>query len=538
MSKSTAASLPISRRSLLAGTAAAASTAALMRSAVLADEAPAAADYKAAPAPIDDADVTETIEVDVVVVGLGNAGTVAAVTAAEMGASVLAFQKAATPYTFGTGVAWPNTTALEAAGVHNDAWEIVNTIQRDLNQNHGKTCMWRNWVNYGEEVGNWWCAFMDANPELGPSLGLANTPPDDDNLFNFAYSATHCGLGSLSVPGQPFFYIVNAMMDKALESGAAIDVRYETPAIQLKVENGKVVGAYGQAPDGSIVLARAAKGVILCTGGYSHNQAMRDEYMPLWNKMPTSQIGGGEDGSGILMGYWAGGRIEDAPHCAAVHYDPPVDVPNYFGAVVPWLRVNLNGERFSNEDMSYAYMPFQDTLQPEGCHFQVFDDNYAEDSLHMGQGSLFGDWKTMVPQALEAGDLYVGQTIEELGQNMGVPVDVFAATVERYNEMCANGVDVDFGKQASRLKPIVKPPFYAFKRHASVLCTMSGLEVTENYQVVDAQGEVIEGLYAAGNDSGCMFGGTQYPLNMPGISIGRAMLSGRVAAWRICGRVD
>ncbi|MBR2836094.1 MAG: FAD-binding protein [Coriobacteriales bacterium] len=529
----------ITRRTLLAGGAAVASAAALMSAAAFAEEAPApAGDYKAAPAPIEDSEVAETVEVDVVVVGLGNAGTVAAVTAAEMGAKVLAFQKADTPYTFGTGVAWPNTTALEASGVHNEPWEIVNTIQRDLNQNHGKTCMWRNWVNYGEEVGNWWCAFMDADPELGPSFGMASTPPDDDNLFNFSYSATHVGWGSLAMPGQPFYFIVNAMMKKALEDGADIDARYNTPAVQLKVEDGKVVGAYGKAPDGSIILALASKGVILCTGGYSHNQAMRDEYMPIWNKMPSSQIGGGEDGDGILMGYWAGGRIEDAPHCAAVHYDPPVDVPNYFGAVVPWLRVNLNGERFSNEDMSYAYMPFQDVLQPEGVHFQVFDNNYAEDSLHMGQGSLFGDWATMVPTALEAGDLYTGETLEELAQDMGVPVDVFVATVERYNEMCAAGYDKDFGKQASRLKPIVKPPFYAFKRHASVLCTMSGLEVTENYEVLTPEGKVIPGLWAAGNDSGCMFGGTQYPLNMPGISIGRAMLSGRVAAWRVCGRVD
>lgn len=530
----------MTRRHLLAGCAASISTATLMHAA-LASAAPAApagndSDYKAAPTPISDDQVSETVEADVVVVGLGNAGVVAAVTAAEEGARVFAFQKASGPYTFGTGVAWPNTTALEAVGVHNDAWDIVNTIQRSLNENHGKTAMWRNWVKYGEEVGNWWCSLMDGNAELGPSMALAVPEPDPDNAFNFTYSATHCALGSLSLGGEPFQRIVNFIFDSAVADGSPIEARFETPATQLKVEDGRVTGVYGQAPDGSVVLAKASKGVILCTGGYSHNQQMRDEYMPLWNKMPSSQIGGGEDGDGILMGYWAGGRIEDAPHCAAVHYDPPVDVPNYAGSVVPWLRVNLLGERFSNEEMSYAYMPFQDTLQPEGVHFQVFDSNYATDCTSMGQGSLFGDWPTMVPAALEAGDLYTGDTYEELAQSMGVPVETFAATVERYNEMCANGVDEDFGKQASRLKPVAVPPYYAFKRHATVLCTMSGLEVTEDYEVVRPDGAVVEGLYAAGNDSGCMFGGTQYPLNMPGISIGRAMLSGRIAAWRVCGK--
>ena len=175
---------PITRRSLIAGTAAAASTIAFMKEAVLAgaDETPkTGADYKAAPTPIDDADVAETVEADVVVVGLGNAGVVAAVTAAEEGAKVFCFQKADTPYTFGTGVAFPNTTALAVAGIQNDAWDIVNTIQRSLNENHGKTVMWRNWVNYGEEVGNWWCKLMDENPELGPSMGIPFPAPDDDN---------------------------------------------------------------------------------------------------------------------------------------------------------------------------------------------------------------------------------------------------------------------------------------------------------------------------------------------------------------------
>ncbi len=532
---------PITRRSLIAGTAAAASTIALMKEAVLAgaDETPkTGADYKAAPTPIDDADVTETVEADVVVVGLGNAGVVAAVTAAEEGAKVFCFQKADTPYTFGTGVAFPNTTALAAAGIQNDAWDIVNTIQRSLNENHGKTVMWRNWVNYGEEVGNWWCKLMDENPELGPSMGVLFPAPDDDNAFNFCYNATHLASGSLTVGGEPFFSIANYIYDNAIENGADIQARFETPAVQLKVEDGRVTGVYGKGADGSIVLAKAAKGVILATGGYSHNMAMRQEYMPLWNKMPSSQVGGGEDGDGILMGYWAGGRIEDAPHCAAVHYDPPVDVPNYNGAVVPFLRVNLNGERFSNEEMSYAYMPFQDTMQPEGCHFQVFDDNYPADCPDMGQGNLFDDWPTMVPAALEAGDLYTGDTIEELAENMGVPVDAFVATVERYNELCRKGIDEDFGKQTKRMKPVAKAPFYAFKRHATVLCTMSGLEVTKDYQVVNPNGKVIEGLFAVGNDSGCMFGGTQYPLNMPGISIGRALVSGRVAAWRVCGKTE
>lgn len=538
----------ISRRSFIAGGALSGVTATV---ALMAGCSPTSSDsggissrgesenYREAPEPLSESDAKEVIEADVAVVGLGNAGVVAAVTAAEEGAKVVAFQKTDSTYTFGTGVAWPNSSALEASGVRNDPWVIVNAIQRGLNENHGKTVLWRNWVRYGEEVANWWIAKMATNSELGPVSAGEAEPVDADNPWNATYSATHVSLGSLTVEGEPFNSISAYLFENAIEGGADIDARFNTPAVQLLTDDdGRVIGVFGKDEDDEYILCKTSKGVILATGGYSGNDEMRNDYMPMYATIPTAQPGQIENGDGILMGSWVGGRIEGAPHCAAIHYDPAVSVPDYMGDVVPWLRVNLDGKRFSNEDMGYALMPLQDILQPEGSHFQVFDSNYAEDSKSMGQGSLFGDWETLVPQAIEAGDIYSGDTLEELGKAMGVPSDVFADEVERYNELCEKGYDEDFGKQQSRLKPVVKAPFYAFKRHASLLATLSGLEVNADYQVLDENDHVIEGLYAVGNDSGGMFGGVQYPLNIPGISIGRAMLSGRVAAWRVCGKAE
>jgi len=491
------------------------------------------------PDPLAEGDASEILEADVVVIGLGNAGTIASIVAAEMGAKVIVFQKTEGVYTFGNAVAFPNSKIMASNGVINDdPWSIVNDIQRGLCQNHSKTKLWQNWVKYGEEIGNWWIDKVGDNQQIGPILAGPAETVDADNPWNQTYAGTHLPqAANAQTDKQPYALICEIMLQDALESGLDIDVHYSTPAIQLLTdETGRVIGAFGKNAEGVIILAKASKGIILATGGYSGNDAMRSAYMPIWKDLPTAQPDGIENGDGILMGYWAGGKIEDAPHSAAVHYDPKVGLPSYFGDVVPFLRVNLNGERFSNEDMGYALMPLQDALQPEGCHFQVFDDNYAEDSLHMGQGSMFGDWATMIPQAVEAGEIYTGNTIEELGEAIGVPVDVFVREVERYNELCDKGYDEDFGKQAGRLKPVRKSPFYAFKRRGSILATLSGLDVDENYNVLREDRTPIDGLYAVGNDSGGMFGGINYPLNLPGVSVGRAILSGCIAAWRACGR--
>ncbi len=500
-------------------------------------------DYKAAPDPIPADQISEIIDADVVVVGLGNAGTFAALTAAEEGARVVVLQKGEGVYCNGTASSWPKSTVLDADGHNFDAWQIVNDVQRGLNCNRGDTKLWRNWVRYGEEIANWWIPKANAHEDVGPVLGeVALFGPnaaqaDDDNKFNEYYLTAHVPMGASMSGNQPTQMVNTALLEDALADGADINVLDKTPAVQLVTsENGAVTGAIGQRETGEYVRVNAERGVILCTGGYANNPQMRHEYCEHLDVIPAAQAEKYDTGDGILMGLWAGGAIQPGPHCGAVHYDPGIGVPNYLGAVVPWLRVNVEGERFCNEDMGYALISMQDIQQPEAIHFQVFDDNYATDIDFMGQGTQFGVWKDFIPQALEAGDLCVGNTVEELAESMGVPADALSATVNRYNELAEAGYDEDFGKQKSRLKPIVKAPFYALKRRPSVLATMNGLLVDEDYRVLNENRVPIEGLFATGNDSGGMFGGIQYPMNIPGISVGRALMSGRIAAWRAMGK--
>jgi fumarate reductase flavoprotein subunit len=134
----------------------------------------------------------------------------------------------------------------------------------------------------------------------------------------------------------------------------------------------------------------------------------------------------------------------------------------------------------------------------------------------------------LVQGAINRGLILQANTLEELAQRMGVPSRAFLATVERYNELARMGKDLDFGKHPSRLTTIEKPPFYAAKTGAALLATLSGLKVNTRLQVLDTEGNVIPGLYAAGNASGGFFA-NDYPITMPGLSHGRALTFGRLA---------
>lgn len=134
-----------------------------------------------------------------------------------------------------------------------------------------------------------------------------------------------------------------------------------------------------------------------------------------------------------------------------------------------------------------------------------------------------------------------GETFAELAANINAymeaedwgidPIDESAivASIEAYNELCATGTDGQFGKRADYMLPIEQGPYFTVPRGAnSVPAVLGGLIVNENQQCLDADGAAIEGLFAVGNASGQFYGGVDYPMDVEGLSIGRAITSGYV----------
>lgn len=491
--------------------------------------APAAetTDYKAAPAPIADSEIKETVEADIVVIGGGISGAVAAATAAEAGKKVVVLQKAETALSHGSGAAAWNSKAQNEVGAKFDPWEAVIEWTRQ-GENRADLDLLKTWIYNSGPTMDWATALTNDVEGVGPVMMIYMPDMEYPDHFNMCYPAVHMWTGQMQALAQ-------WLLDYSEENGA--EVRYSAPAVQLVRDDnntGRVSAAIAKNSDGYIKVT-ATDGVILAAGDYGNNPDMRAEYLPHAEGLKSAYTQPDiNTGDGQLMGMWVGGFMQLAPHCSNIHYDPPIDVPDIGGSGIPWLFVNKKGKRFCNEDMQYGQLYAQDMNQPDYMHFQVFDDNFRTDWEDMGSGMMKKEPPVDIVASIEAGvekgDVYTGDTLEALAESMGVPADALTATVERYNQLCDEGYDDDYGKQAGRLKPVRKGPFYAIARRAGVLCTLNGVITNGQCQVLDADREVIEGLYAVGNCQGNFFGGLEHQMVMPGMSLGRAMTTGRVAA--------
>lgn len=200
---------------------------------------------------------------------------------------------------------------------------------------------------------------------------------------------------------------------------------------------------------------------------------------------------------------------------------------------VPHLMLDDQGQRFFNEECSMTSwnVPIKYHYHDqEPVMYRFFDSTWAEKFSmcpNLGSAELFDS--NLVPEE-EWGKkgMYKADSIEELCDMWGVDPEPFVASTERYNELCAQGVDLDFGKDAQYLAPIVTPPFWGIHRHVRISAITAGVEVNPEQQCLTPEGEVIPGLYAVGNCAGNFYGGVDYPLAIGGLSLGRCYNQGRM----------
>ena len=117
-----------------------------------------------------------------------------------------------------------------------------------------------------------------------------------------------------------------------------------------------------------------------------------------------------------------------------------------------------------------------------------------------------------------------------------MPADELQKTIDRYNELCDKGADVDFGKKSAYMHKIVTAPFWGIRKHIRVSSIDSGVNTNANGQALDADGNVIDGLYCVGNVGGVFYGGADYPFHQTGLSLGRCYTFGMLAAKHAMGK--
>ena len=224
---------------------------------------------------------------------------------------------------------------------------------------------------------------------------------------------------------------------------------------------------------------------------------------------------------------------------------PPNDPDYLWLGSYGFLKVNLHGKRFFNESAPYQFDMNSASKQPGYIEVTLWDEETMKEknlkAFHtlgcsrLGFPGIYTSEEAYreVQEDVKAGIVKKADTIEELAKELHLPVDNLKKSIERYNQLAHQGKDEDFGKEDNRLFPIEKGPFYGAWLAGRLLATLDGLRINTKMQVLNELGDVIPGLYAAGNCSGGFFWGS-YPDRVPGLTASHAqtfgMLAGRYAA--------
>ncbi len=481
-------------------------------------------DFMPKPKPIADKDIASTQTFDVVVVGAGAAGVPAALSAAENGAKVAVLQKQAIVVSQGNTGSGLDLKNCDKGGVE----AMVSRLMSDsAHRCHPELV--REWAYNSGEAISW---VIDRAKKGGASVVDQGTGPQHG-----IHGVTEHKLNFVTSYFGPKPYTAgDGMRDLAKTAEkAGVKFFFNTPAQQLIQDaSGKVIGVIAKSRDGKYHKYMAKKGVILSSGDYQNNEAMCNFFIPDLKNFERKQME--RTGDGFSMAYWAGGVIEPVGHTKMLH---DFDAGPASMCDMPFLAVNRKGNRFVNETVAMSLM--NNYLRDEenaGHYSQIFDSNYMTEAADW-PGKLYSpeQLKKYMPEDptpktgvyASQTNTYVANTIEELAEKLECDPKTLAANVKRYNELCAKGMDDDFGKPSSKMLPVVKAPFYGIHRRMRISTICSGMLVNKNHQALDADGKPIGGLFVIGNLGGGFYGGVDYPLTVFGLSLGRCYTFGYLA---------
>lgn len=299
------------------------------------------------------------------------------------------------------------------------------------------------------------------------------------------------------------------------------EIMLKTRATKLIIENGNVVGVNAQQSNGTPVVLHANKGVVLATGGFGNNTKMVQEYNNYWESIPdnaTTTNASGSTGDGITMALEANAALTGMGFAQMM---PVSDsrTGDLFTGLIPrfaanYIFVNKEAKRFVDEGAARDTLAIAAFAQTDGMFYMIADAEIAEEAK----------WLTDPEVEVANGRAFKADTLEELGSLIGIDGATLKAEMDKYNSFVDNGNDTDFGKSSFNQK-VDMAPYYATPRAPAIHHTMGGLKIDTDAHVLNENGTVIPGLFAAGEVTGGIHAGNR----LGGNAIADIMVYGRIA---------
>ena len=424
-----------------------------------------------------------TLDCDVVVVGAGGAGLTAAVRATQEGAKVLVLEKM--PMVGGNslkasgGMNCANTKFQEAAGITDSG--VKEFIEDTMNGGHqlNDISLVTTLAENSAEAVEWLESIGAPLPKVAATGGT-----------------THKYLHSPEDGSPVGSYLVAKLSEEAEKQG--IEIMLNTTATEILMDNGAACGV--KAEDSEHEYTVNAKAVILATGGFGSNFELMCSYNPsLANAVTTNHPGA--TGDGIMMAEAVGAATVDMEQ---IQLHPTVyqatsmlvsEKMRSLGAIL----VNQEGKRFCNDLSTRDAVSAAELEQTGGYAYIIFDQNLV-------------DHNKSAQEYINKGMAASGESYEELAQNMGLVDDAIAAfvqTMDTWNKAVADGVDEEFGRNNGMDDDLSTAPFYAIQIAPGIHHTMGGIKINTNAEVINTDGNVIPGLFAAGETTGGVHGGNR-----------------------------
>ena len=500
-------------------------------------------DYKTA-VEKDAAAEDSTVDADVVVVGAGGAGMTAAITAAAEGKSVVILEsqsmvggnsvRATGGMNAGKTVYQDENEFGESAGVE----KTLKTAAEKYADNETITAL-------AKTVSEQWAAYQ-ANPtgyfdsvelmELDTMIGgkgindpelvetlCANSADAIDwldehgitlhNVSSFGGASVKRIHRPVNAEGKTVSvgsYMIPLLQENCEKAG--VKMMLDTTATEILTDaNGAAVGVKATGSTGETVTVNA-KAVVLTTGGFGANLDMVVKYKPELKGFMTTNAPGIQ-GQGIEMAQAIGAATVDMDQ---IQIHPTVEA-NTAALITEGLRgdgailINEEGQRFIDEVGTRDVVSAAEIAQTGSYSWLVVDQAMVDAS-------------SVIQGYIKKGYTVTGATYEELGKAMGVDAAAFAETMEKWNGYVEAKNDPDFGR-TSFANPLNTAPYYAVKVTAGVHHTMGGLKINANTEVLNEKGEVIPGLFAAGEVTGGVHGANR----LGGNAVADFTVFGRIA---------